>query len=143
LSSAVSDYESSVAKLRQAEANNEKSQTDLVRYKELLDKQEIAHSDYDQYLANAKSQQANVNSASAAAASSQKVIDQRNAQLAQQRSKLSQTAANAPRQIEIKRGKHRQPQSQCRVLSGPTRSGPPQYRLLPCRGARQRHRDAT
>ena len=62
LSSAVSDYESSVAKLRQAEANNEKSQTDLVRYKELLDKQEIAHSDYDQYLANAKSQQASVNS---------------------------------------------------------------------------------
>ncbi|WP_263383581.1 HlyD family secretion protein [Granulicella arctica] len=103
LSSASSDYESSVAKLRQAEANNEKSQTDLVRYKELLDKQEIAHADYDQYLATAKSQQANVNSAVAAAASSQKVIDQRRAQLAQQRSKLSQTSVNAPRQIEIKR----------------------------------------
>ena len=102
-SAAVSDYDSSVAKLRQAEANNEKSQVDLVRYKELLDKQEIAHSDYDQYLANAKSQQANVNSAAAAAASSQKVIDQRRAQLAQQRSKLSQTAANAPRQIDIRK----------------------------------------
>ena len=103
LSSAVSDYESSVAKLRQAEANNEKSQTDLVRYKELLDKQEIAHSDYDQYLANAKSQQANVNAAAAAAESSHKVIAQRNAQLAQQRSKLSQTSANAPRQVEIRK----------------------------------------
>jgi membrane fusion protein, multidrug efflux system len=103
LSSALSDYESSVAKLRQAEANNEKSQTDLVRYKELLQKQEIAHSDYDQYLANAKSQQANVNSAAATAASSQKVIDQRRAQLAQQRSKLSQTSANAPRQVEIRK----------------------------------------
>ena len=103
LSAAVSDYESSVAKLRQAEANNEKSQTDLVRYKELLDKQEIAHSDYDQYLATAKSQQASVNSAAAAAASSQKIIDQRNAQLAQQRSKLSQTSANAPRQVAIKK----------------------------------------
>ena len=103
LSSAVSDYESSVAKLRQAEANNEKSQTDLVRYKKLLDKQEIAHSDYDQYLANAKSQQANVNAAAAAAASSQKVIAQRRAQLAQQHSKLAETSVNAPRQVEIKK----------------------------------------
>ena len=103
LSAAVSDYDSSVAKLRQAEANNEKSQTDLVRYKQLLDKQEIAHSDYDQYLATAKSQEANVNSAAAAAASSQKVIDQRRAQLAQQRSKLTQTSANAPRQIAIRK----------------------------------------
>ena len=103
LGSAVSDYESSVAKLRQAEANNEKSQTDLLRYKELLDKQEVAHSDYDQYLATAKSQQANVNAAAAAAASSQKVIAQRRAQLAQQHSKLAETNANGPRQVEIKK----------------------------------------
>ena len=103
VASAISDYDSSIAKLRQAEANNEKSQSDLVRYKELLDKQEIAHSDYDQYLATAKSQQANVNAAAAAAASSQKVIVQRRAQLAQQHSKLVETNANGPRQVEIKK----------------------------------------
>ncbi len=102
LAAAMSDYESSVAKLSQAEANNNKSQADLVRYKELLDKQEIASSDYDQYLANAKSQLANVNSATAAAASAQKVIDQRRAQLAQQRSKFTQTSVNAPRQLVIR-----------------------------------------
>lgn len=102
LAAAMSDYESSVAKLSQAEANNDKSQADLVRYKELLDKQEIASSDYDQYLANAKSQLANVNSATAAAASAQKVIDQRRAQLAQQRSKFTQTSVNAPRQLVIR-----------------------------------------
>lgn len=103
LGAANSDYESAVAKLRQAEATNQKSQSDLVRYKELLDKQETAQSDYDQYLSNAKSQQAAVNAASASADSYKKIIDQRKAQLVQQRAKFQQTAANAPRQVEINR----------------------------------------
>ena len=102
LSAAQSDYQTAVAKVRQAEANNEKSKNDLVRYQQLLDKQEIAQSDYDQYLANARSQQANVNAAVASADSSAKTIDQRKAQLDQQQTKLRQTASNAPRQLEIK-----------------------------------------
>jgi membrane fusion protein (multidrug efflux system) len=102
LSAANSDYESAIAKLRQAEATNQKSQSDLVRYKELLDKQEIANSDYDQYLSNARSQQAAVNAAAASADSYKKVIQQRGAQLVQQRAKYQQTTANAPRQVEIK-----------------------------------------
>jgi membrane fusion protein (multidrug efflux system) len=36
LSGANSDYESAIARLRQAEAANQKSQSDLARYKELL-----------------------------------------------------------------------------------------------------------
>jgi membrane fusion protein (multidrug efflux system) len=103
LSAAQSDYETAVAKVRQAEANNEKSKNDLVRYQQLLDKREIAQSDYDQYLANARSQQANVNAAVASADSSAKTIDQRKAQLDQQQTKLRQTASNAPRQLEIKK----------------------------------------
>ena len=55
LASAERDYDSNVAKLRQAEVNNRKSQADLVRYKELVTKEEIAKSDYDQYVANAGS----------------------------------------------------------------------------------------
>ena len=102
LSAANSDYESAIAKQRQAEASNQKSQSDLVRYKELLDKQEIANSDYDQYLSTARSQQAAVNAAAASADSYKKVIQQREAQLVQQRAKYQQTAANAPRQVEIK-----------------------------------------
>jgi membrane fusion protein (multidrug efflux system) len=102
LSAANSDYESSIARLRQAEATNQKSQSDLVRYRELLDKQEIANSDYDQYLSTARSQQAAVNAAAASADSYKKVIQQRGAQLVQQRAKYQQTAANAPRQVEIK-----------------------------------------
>jgi len=87
LSAANSDYESAIAKQRQAEASNQKSQSDLVRYKELLDKQEIANSDYDQYLSTARSQQAAVNAAAASADSYKKVIQQRQAQLIQQRAK--------------------------------------------------------
>jgi membrane fusion protein (multidrug efflux system) len=102
LSAANSDYESAIAKQRQAEASNQKSQSDLVRYKELLDKQEIANSDYDQYLSTARSQQAAVNAAAASADSYKKVIQQRQAQLIQQRAKYQQTTANAPRQVEIK-----------------------------------------
>ena len=103
LSAAQSDYETAVAKVRQAEANSEKSKSDLARYQQLLDKREIAQSDYDQYLANARSQQAVVNAAIASADSAAKTIDQRKAQLAQQQTKLSQTATNAPRQVEIKK----------------------------------------
>jgi membrane fusion protein (multidrug efflux system) len=102
VSAAKSDHESAVAKLRQAEATNQKSQSDLIRYKELLDKQEIAKADYDQYFSTAQSQQAAVNAAQASADSYKKVIQQREAQLVQQRAKFQQTAANAPRQVEIK-----------------------------------------
>ena len=102
LSSANSDYQSAIAKLRQAEALNQKSQSDLARYKELLDKQEIANADYDQYVSTALSQQAAVNAAAASADSYKKVIQQRQAQLVQQRAKYQQPAANAPRQVEIK-----------------------------------------
>ena len=103
LSAAQSDYETATAKVKQAEANNEKSKNDLVRYQQLLDKREIAQSDYDQYLANARSQQANLNAAVASADSSAKTIDQRKAQLDQQQAKLRQTTSNAPRQLEIRK----------------------------------------
>jgi membrane fusion protein (multidrug efflux system) len=103
LSAAKSDYQSAIAKLRQSEATNQKSQSDLVRYKQLLNKQEIANSDYDQYLSTARSQEASVNAAAASAESYKKVIQQREAQLTQQRTKYQLTAANAPRQVAIKR----------------------------------------
>src|ERR1700720_1526479 len=53
IASAQRDYDSNSAKLRQAEANNRKAQSDLVRYKKLVDQGEISLSDYDQYVASA------------------------------------------------------------------------------------------
>jgi membrane fusion protein (multidrug efflux system) len=107
IASAQYDYDSNVAKLRQSEANNRKSQSDLIRYKQLVDKHEIALSDYDQYVANAGSEQAAVEASRAAAASSQKVVDQRRAQLQQQLSKLQEDTLNAPRQVVIRQANNK------------------------------------
>jgi membrane fusion protein (multidrug efflux system) len=96
------DYDSNVAKLRQTEANNQKSQSDLVRYKQLVDKGEISLSDYDQYVANAGSEAAAVEASRYAAASSAKVVEERKAQLLQQQSRLTEDKINSPRQVAIR-----------------------------------------
>jgi membrane fusion protein (multidrug efflux system) len=101
--SAQRDYDSNVAKLRQAEANNRKSQLDLARYKGLVDKDEIAKSEYDQYVANSGSGEAAVEAAQFVADSSAKIVDERKAQLREQQSKLSQDEANSPRNVAIQK----------------------------------------
>jgi membrane fusion protein (multidrug efflux system) len=103
VASAQHGSESNAAKLHQAEANNRKSQSDLVRYKQLVDKGEISLSDYDQYVANASSQEAAVEASRYAVASSGKIVEERRAQLLQQQSKFSEDKANAPRQVAIRR----------------------------------------
>ena len=102
LQGAKHDYESDVAKLRQAEATSAKSDNDLVRYKQLVEKEELAQSDYDQYVSTAKSNAASVDAAAATVASEKKLIEQRQAQLQEQQAKTQQTIVNAPRQILIK-----------------------------------------
>ncbi len=102
LAAAEHDYQNSLAQRQQAEANNGKAQSDVRRYKQLLDKHEVAQSDYDQYDATAKAQAAAVTAQRAAADSAAKTIEQRRAQLHEQQIKLEQTRANAPRQILIK-----------------------------------------
>ncbi len=96
------DYQSDLADLRQAEANNARAQSDLRRYKQLLDKHEIAESEYDQYDATAKAQAAAVSARQAKANSSLQVISQREAQLRQKQAGRQKTVENAPRQIQIK-----------------------------------------
>ena len=96
------DYQNSLAQLQQAQANNGKAQSDVRRYKQLLDKHEVAQSDYDQYDAAAKAQAAAVTAEEAAADSAAETIEQRRAQLHEQQIKLAQTQANAPRQILIR-----------------------------------------
>jgi membrane fusion protein (multidrug efflux system) len=102
LASAQQEYLSDVAQLAQAEANNGKAQSDLQRYRQLIDKHEVAQSDYDQYDATAKAQAATVASQKALVASAEHTIEQRQAQLNEQRAKLQQTITNAPRQLLIK-----------------------------------------
>jgi membrane fusion protein (multidrug efflux system) len=101
IASAQRDYDSNVAKLRQAEASNGKAQSDLVRYKKLVDQGEISLSDYDQYVASAGGDEAAVEASRYAAASSEQIVEEKKASLRQQQTKHSEDKANLPRQITI------------------------------------------
>jgi membrane fusion protein (multidrug efflux system) len=101
IASAQRDYDSNSAKLRQAEANNRKAQSDLVRYKKLVDQGEISLSDYDQYVASAGADEAAVEASRYAAASSEQIVEEKKASLRQQQTKHSEDKANLPRQITI------------------------------------------
>jgi membrane fusion protein (multidrug efflux system) len=101
IASAQRDYDSNAAKLRQAEANNRKAQSDLARYKKLVDQGEISLSDYDQYVASAGGDEAAVEASRYAAASSEQIVEEKKASLRQQQTKHSEDKANLPRQIII------------------------------------------
>jgi membrane fusion protein, multidrug efflux system len=102
LAAAQHDFDSTVAKLKESQAVNERNQADFVRYQILFDKQEVARADYDQYKATAAAQIQSVASNQASVASAQKTVEQRKAQLAQQQSKLQQTQSSAPFQVAIR-----------------------------------------
>ena len=95
------DYLAALGRLREAEANDLKARDDLGRYKALVEKDEIARQIYDQAGASASAAAAAVDTARAAAEASQKIVDQRRAQLAQSQSRLAEAGANAPHQLAI------------------------------------------
>jgi membrane fusion protein (multidrug efflux system) len=97
------DYLAAQGRLREAEANDVKARDDLGRYKALVDKDEIPRQVYDQAVASANVTAAAVDTARAAAEASQKLVDQRRAQLVQAQSRLSEAGANAPHQLAISR----------------------------------------
>src|SRR6266404_41498 len=68
ISVARQQFDAARAQLQQAEANNVKAQNDLVRYKQLVDKEEVSQQQYDQALAAAKASAAAVEAARASAA---------------------------------------------------------------------------
>ncbi len=102
LAAAQYDYDSASAKLLSSEASDAKAQSDLKRYAQLIQKQEVAQSEYDQYFASAKAQQAAVAADKAAVAAAAQTVDQRRAQLREQQSQLNQILKNASRQISIR-----------------------------------------
>jgi membrane fusion protein (multidrug efflux system) len=101
LASAQHDYDNAVAMEQQAEATNIRAQADYQRYKTLFDKNEASKADYQSYAAIAAGQDAAVKGSQAAVGSAQKMIEQRQAQLAEEKSKLEQAQKNAPRQVAI------------------------------------------
>ena len=86
------------AELRAAEANNVKAQSDLVRYKQLVDKQEISQQQYDQAVAAAAANAAAVEAARASASAADQQVKQSQATLAQAEAN-ARSAATGPQQV--------------------------------------------
>lgn len=106
ISAAQQQYAAAQAQLIQAEANNVKAQSDLARYKELVQKQEISQQLYDQAVAVAKADASAVVAAQASASAAEQQIGQAKAKLAAADANLlaSQTG---PQQVASTRAKAR------------------------------------
>jgi membrane fusion protein, multidrug efflux system len=96
------DYDSAMADLRQAEANNTRAQADEVRYRGLVEKDEISRTLYDQKLADAKADEAAVEAKRASGEAGRRVIAQRQASLLAARTQLSEAVQNNPRQLLLR-----------------------------------------
>jgi membrane fusion protein, multidrug efflux system len=104
ISVAQDQYTAAKAQLDQAEANDVKAQNDLVRYKQLVDKQEISQQQYDQALATAKASTAAVASAHASATAAAQQVTQARSRLAQAEANW-RNAQTGPRQVASTRAR--------------------------------------
>src|SRR5450631_2568236 len=112
---AKQQFEAAKAQLQEAEANNVKAQNDLVRYKQLVDKQEISQQQYDQATAAAAASDAGVRAARANADAAVQQITQAQGKLTQaeaewhnantapqQNTAMRANAASAEAQVQAK-----------------------------------------
>ncbi|HYL15980.1 MAG TPA: HlyD family secretion protein [Terriglobales bacterium] len=98
IAAATQQYQAAKAQLLQAQANNTKAQSDLRRYKQLVDKQEISQQQYDQALAAAQSSAAAVEAASANVSAAEQQVIQARGKLDQAEANL-RTAGTGPKQV--------------------------------------------
>jgi len=98
VSAARQQFDAAKAQLQQAVANDIKAQNDLGRYKQLVDKQEISHQQYDQVVAAAKASAASVDAARAAAAAAEQQVSQAQSKLATAEANL-RAAGTGPQQV--------------------------------------------
>ena len=101
VSAANQQYQAAIAQLRQAEANFQNASNDEARYRMLVDKEEVSKEQYDSKLTAKLSQQAVVDAQRASADAAKDVIAQRQAALAQARTRQRETQINAPRAVAI------------------------------------------
>ena len=104
ISAAQQQLDAAQAQLLQAQANDVKAQNDLVRYKQLVDKQEISQQMYDQAVAAAAASAAGVAAAKASAsAAAQQVTQARSRLVAAQASlRSSQTGPHQVRSMQAR-----------------------------------------
>jgi len=97
------DHQAALDRVREAEANNTKAQADVERYRPLAEKDEVPRAQFDQVVANARALAATVSAAQSSAASAQKVVDQRRAQLMETRQRAEEARRSAPQQLAVRR----------------------------------------
>jgi membrane fusion protein, multidrug efflux system len=98
IAAAQQQYDAAQAQLEQAQANSTKTQLDLGRYKQLVDKQEISQQTYDQAEAAAKADAAGVVAARSSAAAAAQQVTQARSRLATAEAGL-RASQTAPRQV--------------------------------------------
>lgn len=104
IQAAQQQFQAAKAQLQEAEANNVKAQNDLVRYKQLVDKQEISQQQYDQATATATASKASVEAARASAQAAQEQVTQAQGKLVQAEANW-RYANTAPKQMEVIRAR--------------------------------------
>jgi len=104
VAAAAQQADAARAQLAAAEANNARAQSDLVRYRQLVEKQEISQQQYDQAVAAARAGAASVQAAQAAAMAAQQQVTQARDHLAQTQAGL-RSAHTAPQQVEASRSR--------------------------------------
>lgn len=98
VAAARQQLEAAKSQVAEAEANNTKAQNDLVRYKQLIDKQEISQQQYDQAVASAQAAAATVQAARSSADVIAAQIDQAQDKVTQANADL-RNANTAPQTI--------------------------------------------
>jgi membrane fusion protein, multidrug efflux system len=88
------------AALQQAQANAAKTDADLVRYEQLVKKEDVSRQQYDSALAAAQPNRAMVKSAAAGAAAAQQALQQAQGKLMQAKADL-RNAQTAPQQVSL------------------------------------------
>ncbi|HEX8816513.1 MAG TPA: HlyD family secretion protein [Terriglobales bacterium] len=99
IASAEQQLAAAQAQVEEAKANDVKAQDDLVRYKRLVEKQNVSEQTYDQALAAAKGSTAAVAAAEANQAAAQQAVQQAHDRLAQSEAN-QRYAETGPQQVE-------------------------------------------
>ena len=105
------EFDAAQASLRQAQANDLKTQDDVNRYKPLAAKDEIPQQQYTQAVDTQRATAAAVESARAAAAAKEQAVAQSGARLAQAQAQLK-LAQTRPQQISVQQSRARAAQAE-------------------------------
>jgi membrane fusion protein, multidrug efflux system len=104
IAAAQQQYDAARSQLAQAEATDVKAQDDVIRYKQLVDKQEVSAQTYDQAVSVAKASTAAVASARASAEAALQQITQARSRLAQSEANL-RASLTGPQQVASTRAR--------------------------------------